>query len=92
VARQFYLCTVTEATVAVGVPGTTDPVIQVVLTDANGSFSGAPFFASENGKLQMLDVALAAITAQKQVNATLDNPSEPVTPPGAQIYRLSIIA
>jgi hypothetical protein len=91
-ARQEYLCAVLQARVSVGVPGTTDPTIQLILTDSNGTFANEPFFAADAGKNQMLDVALAAISTQSQVSAYVDNPTQPVSPPGAQIYALSIMA
>lgn len=91
-AHQDYVCNVLQARVAVGVPGVIDPAIQLVLSDVAGSFPATAFFAAEGGKNQMLDVALSAISTQAQVNAVLDNPSQPVSPPGAQIYSLSILA
>jgi hypothetical protein len=91
-ARQEYVCIVNQATATTGVPGTTDPVILFVLSDVSGSFSNTRFFAAEGAKNQMLDVALAAIISQSQVNAYLDDPEQPVSPPGAQVYTLGILA
>jgi hypothetical protein len=90
-ARKDSVCTVIQAGVSVGVPGITDPAIRLLLNDVNGTFT-TTFFAAENGKNQMLDIALAAISSEKRVNAFLDDPSEPVSPPGAQVYSLDILA
>ena len=76
-ARQEYVCSVIQARVAVGVPNTTDPSIQLNLTDVNQTFVNQVFFAAEGGKNQMLDVALVAISTQLQVSAYLDDPSQP---------------
>jgi hypothetical protein len=91
-ARQEYTCTVNQAGASVGVPGTSDPAIRFMLSDAGGSFINTGFFAAETGKNQMLGVALAAIITQSQVSAFLDDPAQPVNPPGAQVYSLYILA
>jgi hypothetical protein len=91
-ARKWFLCNVAQASVSVGVPQTTDPAIQILLTDANGLFSNTPFFAADAGKNQMLAVALSAVSLQAQVNAYVDDPTQPVNPPGAQVYSIAIAA
>ena len=91
-ARKEFVCNVTQASVSVGVPNVPDPAIRVMLTDVNGSFNTMAFFAADAGKTQMLELALSAMRSQAQVNAFVDDPTQPVSPPGAQIYTITIVA
>lgn len=67
-----------------------NPVIYLNLTDLAGNFYQDWFFASDAAKREILAVALAAITTQKPVNATIDPPN-PDNNPYTQVFRLYLL-
>lgn len=63
--------------VGVQPPPTPDPVIQIMLSAVNGSFTRQTFYAPQAAKNHMLAAALAAISNQANVDVAVD------APPGA---------
>jgi hypothetical protein len=91
---QEFRCTVNMAgPVADGIE-TPLPVIHVNLTDLGGSFSNAWFFASNLAKREILDVALAAMSARATVSARLHPPANPPSSesPYPECFRLYLHA
>jgi hypothetical protein len=73
----FYSCTVNEIGPAANGTETSAPVIYINLTDTGGSFVNRWFYAAERSKEQMLSVGLAALSANKLVEAAIDAPNVP---------------
>jgi hypothetical protein len=88
---QWNTCRVNLAGPAADGTETPNPVVYINLTDQGGTFSGQWFFASQDGKTEMLAVALSAISLGKNVAAALDPPNAGGTP-YTECYRFYIIA
>ena len=73
----FFSCTVNEIGPAADGAETAEPVIYMNLTDTGGSFANQWFFAAERAKTQMLSVGLAAMSANRPVEAAIDTPNVP---------------
>jgi hypothetical protein len=75
----FAACVVNSAGPAVdgGIAGITpDPQINIQLTDLAGSFPGGTwFYAADVGKMAILAVAIAAMTAQRTVGVSFIPPN-----------------
>jgi hypothetical protein len=69
-----YRCTVNEAGPATVGP-TSNPNINVNLTDTLGSFANTWFYAGDGIQNQVLDVGIAAITRNKLVDVTAATPN-----------------
>ena len=85
------VCNVNQAGAAGNGTETAVPVVYIMLTDAatgGPQFTDQWFYADNNGKDELLAVALSAISAGKQVTATYDPPSNPGGEPYPQLYRL----
>ena len=73
----FFSCTVNEIGPAADGAETAEPVIYVNLSDTGGSFANQWFYAAERAKTQMLSVGLAAMSANRPVEAAIDTPNVP---------------
>ena len=73
----FFSCTVNEIGPAADGAETPEPVIYMNLTDTGGSFANRWFHAAERSKTQMLSVGLAAMSANRPVEAAIDTPDVP---------------
>lgn len=71
-----YRCTVNEVGPAVDGTETASPVVYINLTDtASGSFANTWFYAANGAQNQMLDVAIAAISNDNEVDVVATAPN-----------------
>lgn len=75
-----YECIVDEVGAAVDGTETALPVVYVQLTDVGGSFANTWFYAADELQELLLDAGIAAIGANKHVQATLTAPKAGNTP------------
>ena len=72
---EWVTCTITSA--QVNTYELNSPIMMVALADIAGSFGPTYFRVPDIAKREMLAVALAAITSQSEVEAFVDDPSQP---------------
>ena len=84
----FFSCTVNEIGPAADGAETAEPVIYMNLTDTAGSFANQWFYAAERAKTQMLSVGLAAMSANRPVEAAIDTPNVPYS----SVRRMYLVA
>jgi hypothetical protein len=81
------VCTVDQVGPASNGTETAVPVIYIMLTDDGNAFNNQWFYAAQDGKNEMLAVALMARSLGRQVSASIDLPN-PAGVPYTAIYRL----
>jgi hypothetical protein len=87
----WHKCKVVKVCVAADGTETASPVVQIMLTDQEGAFRESWFFAAQDSKSEMLNVALMAIGANATVNAMVTKP-HPKNSPQTQITRIEIFS
>lgn len=82
-------CKIMSVRVAADGAETAPPVTYVMLTDQEGAFKNAWFFAPESSKREILNLALMAVSTNAIVSAVLEKPNTK-NAPFTQITRLEM--